>query len=93
MPYPCVVAHCLVTFPVSCPIQFPIVHFLSHFLAKFQQTRKRPDLGEAGPHRLGVGRPEEEAGSPGPQLRFCAALAGTLGKALNPGFLICSIKG
>lgn len=54
---------------------------------------KRPDLEEAGPHCLGVGSPEARAGSPGPQLHFCSDLAGTLGKALHLGFLICNIKG
>ena len=60
IPYPCVVAHSLVTFSGTCPIQFPIVPFLSHFLAKFQQRSERPNLEGAGPHCLGVESPEAE---------------------------------
>lgn len=93
MPYPCVVAHCLVTFPVTCPFQFPRVPFLSHFLAKFQQTRKRPDLEEAGPHCLGVGRPEvegRESWAPAPLL-LC--FSWDLGQSTQPGFPHLQHKG
>ena len=77
---------------LSRPVSYS--SFLIPFPSEISTNEQKTRSGRSRfPLPRGGESPEARAGSPGRQLLFCSDLAGTLGKALHLGFLICNIKG